>query len=186
MYLLSLFGLTRVLKQQADGTKRQTLINSVFCIQKTESVFVLDCIYRYGQIKTSSETGGDRERREHHQAGTCVSWWPSCHCWELRCVCVHNRTANRPIRDERPGMKPIKEEPGRRPFTPQTGTSLGLGPRRIRSMIPQWVEETQTYTVTLLGLLEKEYVTGKWWHLNPSCGWNGGTLVLTENHDCKK
>lgn len=74
-------------KQQTDaqpGTERQTLVNAVFCIQKTGSVFALDCICRYRLIKTNGETGGDGGRSdEGHQAGTCVSWWPSCHCWRL-------------------------------------------------------------------------------------------------------
>lgn len=38
--------------------------------------------------------------------GVCVGGW--------RCVYVHNRAANRPIRDERVWMEPIKDEPSRR------------------------------------------------------------------------
>lgn len=37
-------------------------------------------ISNYNQIRTNSETGGDRRRSEHRRAGTCVSLWPSCHC----------------------------------------------------------------------------------------------------------
>lgn len=62
---------------------------------------VLDFIYSK-LIKTDSETKGDIRKSERHQVATCVSLWPPVSAQGgLRCVCVHNRAANRPIRDER-------------------------------------------------------------------------------------
>lgn len=50
-------------------------------------------------IKITRETKGD----EHLQVGACVSWdlLSVPRGGGRRCVCVHNRAANRPIRDER-------------------------------------------------------------------------------------
>lgn len=76
-------------------------------------------------IKITGETKGD----EHLRVGACVS------CDLLsgprgggqRCVCLHNRAANRPIRDERVWMEPIKDGPSGRPL-PHRQQHLGLGP----------------------------------------------------------
>lgn len=83
-------------------------------------------------IKITRETKGDIGWSEHHRVGTCVS----CELLSVprgggrRSVCVHNRAANRPIRDERVWMEPIKDGPSGRPL-PHRQQRPGLGPAQI-------------------------------------------------------
>lgn len=73
----------RAADRQSEKTLRDRpnqLCVSVSVLKRQALFLCWIFISNYHQIRTNSETGGDRRRSEHSQAGTCVSLWPSCHC----------------------------------------------------------------------------------------------------------